>query len=376
MSGNLHKIAAELGVVAENLDGSFILMDVRSLDDRPPQDQLWVVVDFDTPEREQAIEKAKQIGDQYGVPIRTSVYGDMEEDFMETVRISGAAYQIGERPQFAKLIRKHPRLSRPRLHGWEIDVGWLGIVDQYFDVVDHVVPENVGFKVVQIKEKFGGLRLYCQPVHPQIKTRQTDDDVIVSHQPRKLELWEQELQMAKTLAEQRSYFVCERCGQPGRLRVRDGYYFTACDVHATKDGHIAEIVDSQSSIIRIDGRRLKYDPKSDDMVEVEPVLEDVEGLTDLEVRAIHRNLREQHELDDFTVLYAVKRLDWGNTGAGYFAIIRQNDTKEIRLIETETWGQLSLPAEESMTDIVKEYRDLADKTEAMLKRYRELKGFK
>ena len=376
MSGKLHKIAGELGIVAENLDGSFILMDVRSLDDRPPQDQLWVVVDFDDPEREQAIERAKQIGDQYGVPIRTSDYGDMEEDFMDTMRISGAAYQIFERPQFAKLIRKHPRLSRPRLHGWEIGVGWIGLVDRYFDVVDHVVSEHVGFKVVQIKEKFGGLRLYCQPVLPQMKTKQADDDVIVSHQPRKLERWELELQMAKTLAEQRSYFVCERCGQPGRLRVRDCYYFTACDEHATKkDGQIADVVDNHS-IIRIDGRRLKYDPNKDEMVEVPSIFEKVEGLTDLEVRAIHRNLREQHELDDVTVLYAVKRLDWGNTGAGYFAIVRLNDTKEIRLIETETWGQLSLPAEGAMSDAIKVYRDLADKTEAMLKRYRELKGFK
>ncbi len=274
MSGKLHKIAGELGVVAENLDGSFILMDVRSLDHRPPQDQLWIVVDFDVPEREQAIEKAKQIGDQFDVPIRTSNFVDMEEDFIDTMRISGAAYQIGERPQFAKLTRKHPRLSRPRLHGWEIDVGWIGLVDRYFDVVDRVVPESVGFKVVQIKEKFGGLRLYCQPVLPQMKTKQTDDDVIVSYQPRKLEPWELELQLAKALAEQRSYFVCERCGQPGRLRVRDGYNFTACDVHATKDGQIADVIDNQS-IIRIDGRRLKYDPNQDEMVEVPSNFEEV-----------------------------------------------------------------------------------------------------
>lgn len=187
MSGKLHKIAGELGVVAENLDGSFILMDVRSLEDRPPQDQLRVIVDFDAPEREQAIEKAKQIGDQFDVPIRTSLYDDVDPEFLETMNLMGVAYHIGERWQFAKLIRKHPRLSRPKLHGWEIDVGWVGIVDQYFDIVDRVVPENVGFKVVQIKEKFGALRLYCQPVLPLMKTKQTDDDVIVSHQPRKLE---------------------------------------------------------------------------------------------------------------------------------------------------------------------------------------------
>jgi len=76
------------------------------------------------------------------------------------------------------------------------------------------------------------------------------------------------------------------------------------------------------------------------------------------------------------VLYAVRRLDWGNTGAGYFAIVRLNDTKEIRLIETEKWGQLSLPAEDLMSDAVKEYREIADKTEAILERYRELKSFK
>lgn len=380
-SGLLAKIAGELGVVAQNLDGSFIMMDVRSLDHRPPQDQLWVVVDFDTPEREQAIEKAKQIGDQFGVPIRTSLYHDMEEDFIETMRISGAAYQIGERPLFAKLIRKHPRLSRPKLHGWEIDVGWVGLVDQYFDVVDRVVPDDIGFDVVQIKEKFGGLRLYCRPV------RQGEDaptffaldeistGLSIRLQPRRQEEWEKELQMAKVLAEQRSYYTCERCGDIGRLRVRDGFYFTACDAHATQDGQIADVVDNQS-VIRIEGRRLKYDPNQDEMVEVASIFEEVEGLTDLEVRAIHRNLREQYELDDLTVLYAVKRLDWGKTGAGYFAIVRLNDTKEIRLIETETWGRLSLPAEDVMSDVIKDYRDIADKTEAILERYRELKSFK
>lgn len=370
----LANIAGELRVVAQNLDGSFFLMDVRSLDDRPPQDQLWVVVDFDDKDDE-ASQMAISIGERCGVPVRTSLFVDMEQDFMETMSIAGAAYNLGERPPFAKLIRKHPRLLRPKLHGWEIDVGWVGIVDQYFDVVDRVLPDDVGFDVVQIKEKFGGLRLYCQPVFPQIKTRQTDDDAIASHQTRKLEPWEHELQMAKVLAEQRSYYTCERCGQPGRLRVRDGFYFTACDVHATTDGQIADVVDKQP-IIRIDGRRLNYDPNQDEMIEVEPVFEEVEGLTDLEVRSIHRNLREQYELDDFTVLYAVKRLDWGNTGAGYFAIVRLNDTKEIRLVETETWGRLSLPAEDVMSDAIKKYRDIADKTEAMLERYRELKSFK
>lgn len=373
-SGLLAKIAGELGVVAQNLDGRFILMDVRSLDDRPPQGQQWVVVDFDVNDDE-ASQMAISIGERFGVPFRTSLFVDMEDDFMETMCIAGAAYSLGERPPFAKLIRKHPRLSRPLLHGWEIEVGWIGLVDQYFDVVDRVVPDDVDFDVVQIKEKFGGLRLYCRPVRPQIKTEMPGNDDIISPQSRKLEPWETELQMAKILAEQRSYYTCERCGQPGRLRVRNGYYFTACDVHATKDGQIADVVDNQS-IIRIDGRRLKYDPNKDEMVEVASIFEEVEGLTDLEVRAIHRNLREQHELDDFTVLYAVRRLDWGNTDAGYFAIVRLNDTKEIRLIETETWGRLSLPAEDVMSGVIKDYRKIADKTEAILERYRELKSFK
>ncbi len=374
MSGKLHKIADELGVVAQDLDGRFILMDVRTLDDRPPQDQLWVVVDFDD-KNDEASQMANSIGERIGVPVRTSHFVDMEDDFMETMCIAGAAYSLGERPPFAKLIRKHPRLSRPLLHGWEIEIGWIGLVDQYFDVVDRVVPDDVDLDVVQIKEKFGGLRLYCRPVLPQIKTEMPGNDDIISPQSRKLEPWETELQMAKILAEQRSFFVCERCGKPGRLRVRNGYYFTACDAHATQDGKIAEIVEGQS-VIRIDGKRMKYDAERDEMLEVASIFEEVEGLTDLEVRAIHRNLREQHELDDFTVLYAVRRLDWGNTGAGYFAIVRLNDTKEIILIETETWGRLSLPAEDVMSDAIKEYRDIADKTEAILERYRKLKNIK
>jgi|GEM_PF-5540984 len=380
MSGKLHKIADELGVVARNLDGSFILMDVRSLDHRPPQDQLWVVVDFDDNDDE-ASQMAISIGERFGVPIRTSLFVDMEEDFIDTMRISGAAYQIGERPPFAKLISKHPRLSRPKLHGWEIDVGWVGLVDQFFDVVDRVVPDDVGFDVVQIKEKFGGLRLHCRPVR-QSEDAQTffaldeiSSGLSIRPQPRNQEEWEKELMSARILAEQRSFFVCERCGEPGHLRVRDGFYFTACDAHATQDGKIAEIVEGQS-VIRIDGKRMKYDAEQDEMVEVERIFEEVEGLTDLEVRAIHRNLREQYELEDLTVLYAVKALRWGNAGAGYFVIVRLNDTKEIRLIETETWGQFSRPVEDALVAAIQEYRDLADKSEALLERHRKLRSIK
>ncbi|NKW11260.1 hypothetical protein HGG76_27040 [Ochrobactrum tritici] len=233
-------------------------------------------MDFDDKDDE-APQMAISIGERFGVPIRTSLFVDMEKDFMEMVSISGAAYQIGERPLFAKLIRKHPRLFRPLLHGWEIDVGWVGLVDQYFDVVDRVVPDDVNFDVVQIKEKFGGLRLHCRPV------RQSEDaptffaldeissGLSIRPQPRNQEEWEKELVAARILAEQRSFFVCERCGQPGRLRVRDGFYFTACDAHATQDGKIAEIVEVQS-VIRIDGRRMKYDAERDEMVEVERIL--------------------------------------------------------------------------------------------------------
>lgn len=58
--------------------------------------------------------------------------------------------------------------------------------------------------VVQVKEKFGGLRFYMRNQNDEIST-----------------LIEQ--------AEAKSHRVCERCGQPGATYSDDGWYRTECE---------------------------------------------------------------------------------------------------------------------------------------------------
>lgn len=69
-------------------------------------------------------------------------------------------------------------------------------------------PEDMyyGFGVVQVKEKFGGLRYYTNYCSDEI------NDAIAEY-------------------EELSYKTCEVCGEPGELRG-SGWYYTSCDEHA------------------------------------------------------------------------------------------------------------------------------------------------
>lgn len=67
--------------------------------------------------------------------------------------------------------------------------------------------EEIGGKVVQIKEKFGSLRLYCGV-------------------PK--EFFE-EIDMMVAKAEQLSEKTCENCGKPGTLRTNRYWIKTNCD---------------------------------------------------------------------------------------------------------------------------------------------------
>lgn len=63
------------------------------------------------------------------------------------------------------------------------------------------------FRVVQVKEKFGGLRFYV--------SQNFDDDV----------------RQLIADAERQAGVTCEDCGKPGSLRNKSGWVFTACDEH-------------------------------------------------------------------------------------------------------------------------------------------------
>lgn len=78
-------------------------------------------------------------------------------------------------------------------HGW---------ITEYFQRYPTDPFEN--FEVVQVKEKFGGLRFYCFGGNDEFRG-------------------------AVDFAEQLSFRICEECGSLGDLMVRDGWYKTMCE---------------------------------------------------------------------------------------------------------------------------------------------------
>lgn len=112
---------------------------------------------------------------------------------------------------FEKLISNYPNLfkGQPR-SGFYVGSGWFNLIDNLCSTLDHHVkylPEELkgDIYVVQVKEKFGGLRFYMNQSTPFM------DGAI-------------------SLAEGLSYSICEECGAPGQ-RQPGGYIQVLCDKH-------------------------------------------------------------------------------------------------------------------------------------------------
>jgi RNA polymerase-binding transcription factor DksA len=87
-------------------------------------------------------------------------------------------------------------------------LGWLGLVAPILQAIrTHnatIAAKEDRVTLCQIKEKFGGLRFYIDHGTPAIH------DLIGK-------------------AEAQSFHVCEDCGQPGALRLRQSWWHTLCD---------------------------------------------------------------------------------------------------------------------------------------------------
>lgn len=81
-----------------------------------------------------------------------------------------------------------------------VGAGWASLIDRCYDALK---PETY---VLQVKEKFGGLRFY-------IGTGTTEEFKAID------------------AAEHDSYHICERCGEPGKLREDLGWILTLCERH-------------------------------------------------------------------------------------------------------------------------------------------------
>ena len=81
----------------------------------------------------------------------------------------------------------------------QVGPGWSGLVDAIYDRL----PETA--HISQIKEKYGGLRFYVYGVSGEV-----------------LDFIDE--------MEEKSYTICEMCGEPGKPR-EGGWILTLCDKH-------------------------------------------------------------------------------------------------------------------------------------------------
>ena len=117
---------------------------------------------------------------------------------------------IGKDQSFSELLSRFVE----GFHPWiEVDYGWAVLVKECHEKLISIDPD---YKLVQVKEKFGGLRFYFNPSIP-VYTRKMHD-VIAD-------------------VERRSFSICEICGEVGKLRktLKTNWYKTLCDKHANKE---------------------------------------------------------------------------------------------------------------------------------------------
>jgi len=89
--------------------------------------------------------------------------------------------------------------------GFECDDGWFNLIYKLMKDIKAVYDtEQEHFYVVQVKEKFAGLRFYI--------TGASSEVLALIH-----------------AAENESYRICECCGKPGSMKVRGGWYKTLCE---------------------------------------------------------------------------------------------------------------------------------------------------
>jgi len=88
---------------------------------------------------------------------------------------------------------------------FECDDGWNNII---YEALDRIKALDSNIEVYQIKEKFGGLRIYLGAY--DVKYDDAIEQIILE-------------------AETKAWDTCEKCGQPGTLRNDIGWILTLCD---------------------------------------------------------------------------------------------------------------------------------------------------
>lgn len=130
----------------------------------------------------------------------------------------------------------------------DVGIGWLPLVR---DFVNEALPYDPSLAVHEIKEKWGGMRIWC-------------DTAVL------------EARLAKGKAEFKSSMTCEVCGSSGFLRRppagKYAWWRTLCDEHASEDQRSwgTRATGLYYGHMQVRGDWYRYDAEMDSMVPSEP----------------------------------------------------------------------------------------------------------
>ena len=107
-----------------------------------------------------------------------------------------------------QIRQKYPPYWFDKFYGFECGKGWFQTIDELLANFYEIVRDEPTFRILQIKEKFGDLRVYF-----------SSKDFL------------NELNAAERNARAKVAEICDICGDKGYLRT-DNWYAVRCDLHA------------------------------------------------------------------------------------------------------------------------------------------------
>lgn len=122
--------------------------------------------------------------------------------------------------------RQYPHLFVRKI-GLECGAGWFPLLDALFIVLERCIVE--GIQTGQWQDRIGEGHTHRWPYALQIKEKFGGLRVHVSQ-------WDVPMRAAIDLAKVRADGTCDQCADPGSLRRLGGYMCTRCDLHAQARG--------------------------------------------------------------------------------------------------------------------------------------------
>jgi len=130
--------------------------------------------------------------------------------------------KLGPAPEYDPLVDNYPEEIHHRIIyaamqcGSHMREGWYDLVLELDDAISKIYPL---YTIDQVKEKFGGLRYYIG-ILPDILPQEHHDEIYrLIHE-----------------AEEKSYTMCDICGEPGQtIRVGEYLIATRCPKHDNKE---------------------------------------------------------------------------------------------------------------------------------------------